>query len=585
MGKPGESWAVAAVVAALAISLIPAASAPGAQLEDVGTYATPIYVTSDPDDHTRLFVVQRAGQILLDDPDDPGPATTFLDLSSQPALVSCCSGERGLLSVALPADFAETGRLYVFYTASDGDLQIDEFTASGNSVDRSTRRPLMTIEHSSAENHNGGQLQFGPDGYLYLATGDGGTGGDNGQSLDTLLGKVLRIDPRQSGAAPYSIPADNPFVGGPGLDEIWSYGLRNPWRFSFDRATGALLIGDVGEGSWEEVDYEPVSAGMGAGDNFGWDCREGLHDFELSGCTGPFTDPIFEYPHLNPGGGAAFGCSITGGFVVRDPSVPDLLGRYVFADLCAGDLRSLAPALPSATDERSEGLSVPNPYSFGEDACARLYVALGSGPVRRLHGPTPASCGVFRGLSVQTEGSGSGQVFGPGIDCPPNCAESYGDGVFAILTATAGASSSFAGWTGCPQPDGSRCLLAMDSDRSVTAGFESTRRCGGRKVTDVGTSGRDVLRGTRKRDVISALGGRDVIRGLGARDRLCGGGGADKVFGAVGRDLLLGGRGDDLLRGGPGRDHLKGGWGRDRLRGGPGRDRLRGGAGEDHQAQ
>jgi hypothetical protein len=559
----------------LAAWLTTAAPAVAAQLEDVGSFSQPIYVTSDPDDHTRLFVVERAGLIKLDDLDDPGPPVTFLDLAS---LVSCCEVERGLFSVAFPADFAETGRLYVYYTASDGDLQIDEFTASGDSADISTRRPLLTIEHSSSAFHNGGQLQFGPDGYLYLATGDPGGGS---QDVTNLYGKMLRIDPQGGGGDPYGIPPDNPFVGISGSDEIWSTGLRNPWRFSFDRSTGALLIGDVGQDSWEEVDYEPLSAGMGEGDNFGWHCREGLHPY--AGCTGSFTDPIFEYPH--PADDCA---SITGGYVVRDPSVPDLLGRYVYADLCAGDLRSLVPTLPAATDDRDEGLSVPFPFSFGEDACARVYVALGGGEVKRLTGPTPASC-VFRHLSVKIAGSGSGRVFGPGIDCPSDCDESYGDGVFAVLSATADPSSSFSGWTGCPQPDGARCDLPMDSDRTVTAtfaaSFASIRRCAGRQATQVGTSGRDILGGTRKRDVIAALGGRDVVRGLGARDRICGGAGADRILGGAGRDRLLGAGGSDLLKGGRARDTLKGGKGRDTLRGGPGKDRLRGGAGRDQETQ
>jgi hypothetical protein len=561
-------------VLALVIWLAPTAAAGGAQLEDVGDYSAPTYVTSDPDDHTRLFVVERAGRVMLDDLDDPAPPGIFLDLASEPAMVSCCERERGMFSMALPADFAETSRFYVAYSASDGDFQLDEYTASGSSASRSTRRPLLTIEHSSADFHYGGQLQFGPDGYLYVSTG--APEGATAQNPDSLQGKILRIDPLGDGETPYGIPSDNPFVDAPGLDEIWSIGLRNPWRFSFDRSTGALLIGDVGEHSWEEVDYEPASAGMGRGDNFGWYCREGLHPY--IGCSGLFTDPIFEYPHPTDGFS-----SVTGGYVVRDPSVPDLLGRYVYADLGAGDLRSLEPALPAATDERSEGLSVPFPFSFGEDACARVYVALGSGPVQRLHGPTPSTCGVTWELSVGIAGSGSGRVFGPGIDCPGNCSESYDDGAFAILTPGADASSIFAGWEGCPAPDGSLCRVTMDSDRSVTANFARTSSCDGRPASMVGSDGGDALRGTSGRDVISALGGTDVVRALGGRDRICGGAGSDRILGGGGKDQLFGAKGPDLLKGGRGGDTLLGGGGRDRLLGGPGRDLLRGGAGLDRE--
>ena len=425
--------------------------------------------------------------------------------------------------------------------------------------------------------HFGGQLQFGPDGYLYVSTGT--FDGPMAQNLGSLQGKILRIDPL--GGNPYGIPGDNPFVGVSGLDEIWSYGFRNPWRFSFDRATGALLIGDVGESDWEEVDYEPVSAGMGRGDNFGWYCYEGTHDFLSASCTGtgPYTWPIYEFPHPDPGFS-----SVTGGYVVRDPSVPDLLGRYVYSDYGEGVLHSLTPALPTATDERSEGLAASLPVSFGEDACARVYVVPRDGPVKRLHGPTPAVC-VFRGLSVGVAGSGSGRVFGPGIDCPGECAESYGDGTLAILTATPDAGSAFAGWEGCPGPDGISCTLTMDSDRTVKASFTKNPSCNGRPATLLGTKGSDVLRGTRKRDVILALGGSDVVRGLGAGDRICGGAGPDRIAGGRARDRLLGGAGRDLLKGGAAADTLKGGGGRDRLRGGPGRDRLRGGPGLDQVTQ
>ena len=344
------------------------APAPAATLEPVGNYSNPLFVTSDPHDPKRLFVVEREGEIELT---TAGTTSTYLDIKS----FVLAGGERGLLSAAFPADFDETGLFYVFYTSQPaGDLQIDEFRAVGNTVDAATRRPILTIPHPTFGNHNGGQLQFGPDGFLYISTGDGGGGGDpneNAQDLASLLGKILRIDPRASGGSPYSIPAGNPFAGTASdpprgaRDEIWSSGLRNPWRFSFDRSTGALLIGDVGQGSWEEVDFAPESLNRGAGANYGWDCREGAHDFEPVGCTGPFTEPVFEYSI------SGSECAITGGYVARDPSLVGLYGRYLYADFCTGPLRSLIPALPSAMEDRAEALTVANPSSFGEDACGR----------------------------------------------------------------------------------------------------------------------------------------------------------------------------------------------------------------------
>ena len=276
--------------------------------------------------------------------------------------------------------------------AADGDLTVDEFTAAGDAADIATRRPLLRIEHSTYGNHNGGQLAFGPDGYLYIGTGDGGSGGDpfqSGQTTSSLLGKVLRIDPTP-GATPYAIPAGNPFADGRlGAPEVWSYGLRNPWRFSFDRSTGALLIGDVGQGSREEIDYAAQPA-AGAGLNFGWNCREGGIAYSAPGalCTGAsgFTDPIFDYGHS--GGN----CSITGGYVVRDTSLGDLYGRYLYADVCVGQVRSLIPG-PTASGDRSEGLTVSSPSSFGEDSCGRVYVtSLGNDVVSRFTGATPIDC-------------------------------------------------------------------------------------------------------------------------------------------------------------------------------------------------
>jgi Glucose / Sorbosone dehydrogenase len=388
----------------MAAAWSPAASAAGDSLEAIGKFDQPIYVTSDPGNPNRLFVVEREGSVVLL---EGATRSVFAELRG---LVACCEGERGLLSIALPADFDRTGRFYADYTGTpaaggnQGDIHVDAFRSSGGGL---VREPIISIGHSQYDNHNGGQLQFGPEGDLYISVGDGGGGGDplgSGQSTETLLGKILRIEPRPGQVPSYGIPPGNPFASGPGRDEIWSYGLRNPWRFSFDRATGDLVIGDVGQDEREEIDFEPrPSPGVasGGGANYGWNCREGFLAYvgAPKSCegVGGFTEPVFDYPHVDPGNGGAHGCAITGGYVVRDPSLVDLYGRYIYADFCAGELRSLA--LPAsggeiASGDRFEGLTVSHPTSFGEDSCGRLYVTSNSGPVYRLVGAAPSECPV-----------------------------------------------------------------------------------------------------------------------------------------------------------------------------------------------
>ena len=385
-------------------------SAHALSLEEVGTFESPTYVTSDPGDPDRLFAVERSGRIQLTEGTN---TTTFLDIEPlvlSPPEPGTVNNEGGLFSMAFSPDYATNQLFYVAYRSADdpdsesedesGEWHLDEFTANGDTADPASRREVLTVEYPAAQLddqfHYGGQLHFGPDRYLYASTGDGGPQGDpngNAQDLESLLGKILRIDPEGSAPGEYTVPADNPFTGtagcADGCDEIWSYGLRNPWRFSFDRLTGDLVVGDVGYTSWEEVDFEP-GPDPGKGDNFGWNCREGAHPGpgeSLPVCAdrvGSFTEPVFEYPHV------AFGpCSMTGGYVVRDPSLGDLYGRYLYADFCVGELRSLNLGLPTATGE-SEGLSVPLVTSFGEDAGGRIYVASLDGPVYRLT-PTPGS--------------------------------------------------------------------------------------------------------------------------------------------------------------------------------------------------
>lgn len=395
-----------ALLTALVVALAASQSTAAAfSLQSVGSFEQPISVTSNPSDPDALLIGERPGRVI-----EAGPAgkRELVDLTT---LVSCCESERGLLSIAPAPDFDASRRLYIAYTGTpaaggaEGDVHLDSFRPDPTDPAQVLREPILTVDHAAEPNHNGGQLQFGPDGYLYVALGDGGGVGDPlgyGQNTEVLPGKILRIDPQPGQAPPYAIPAGNPFIGAPGRDEIWAYGLRNPWRFSFDRLTGDMVIGDVGQGAREEVDFAPSPApGVvgGGGANYGWNCREGTLAYtepSQSCDAGGFTEPAFDYVHQNPQPGAPFGCSIIGGYVVRDASVPELYGRYVYADFCVGLIHSLLlPASPATTarDDRSEGIFPQSPITFGEDACGRVYVGFDDGGVYRFDGPNPAPCG------------------------------------------------------------------------------------------------------------------------------------------------------------------------------------------------
>jgi hypothetical protein len=392
-----------ALLVVAAIFIFGCGSAEAASLQLVGNFDQPVYVTSSPTNPQRLLIVEREGTIV-----ERGPAGSqqLFDLTE---LVTCCNVERGMLSIAPAPDFESSGRIYATYTGTslaggaEGDVHLDSFRPNPGGG-APIREPILSVDHSQEANHNGGQLQFGPDGHLYMSLGDGGGAGDpfeNGQDTEELLGKILRIDPHPGQAPAYSIPAGNPYAATAGRDEIWAYGLRNPWRFSFDRATGDMVIADVGQSAHEEIDIAPSPvAGVvgGAGANYGWNCREGFSAYSnpAAACAGAsgFTAPVFDYPHSDPGGGAAFGCSIIGGYVVRDASLGDLYGRYLYTDFCSEEIRSLV--LPRsgglASGDRSEGLIVEKPTSFGEDSCGRIYVASDNGPVYRVEGPTPTDC-------------------------------------------------------------------------------------------------------------------------------------------------------------------------------------------------
>jgi glucose/arabinose dehydrogenase len=326
----------------------------GVGLKRIGNFDHPDYVSGAPGFPKLLFVVEQPGRVIVLRGGRRLPRP-FLDLRS---VVGYDGGERGLLSIAFPPDYVRSGRIYVYYTDRAGNIRVDEFRRrTPTSAARSSERSVIQIPHPVNANHNGGQLQFFGH-LLYLGTGDGGSGGDppnNAQNKDVLLGKLLRIDPRPAGARPYSIPPSNPFVGRSGRDEIYSYGLRNPFRFSFDTVTAPgsprIAIADVGQDEFEELDYTTLAAARGA--NFGWDAFEGFAHYTgaNSGTNDPggTTKPIFAYSQSRGGGG----CSIIGGYVVPDRSLNALYGRYVYADFCEGQLRSLVPHLKRASGDTS----------------------------------------------------------------------------------------------------------------------------------------------------------------------------------------------------------------------------------------
>ena len=357
-----------------------APAARGVGLARIGSFDSPVYVTAPRGDRSRVFVVSQRGQVWIVK-NGRRLATPFLDISSQ---VACC-GEQGLLSIAFAPGYASSKRFYVDYTDRAGTTRVVEYRASSATADRAipSSRRLVISQPQPENNHNGGQLQFGPDGLLYIGLGDGGGGDDqhgtrgNGQNLGTLLGKILRIDPRRSRGRPYSVPAGNPFRGRSGArPEIYAYGLRNPWRFSFDRTTGDLTIGDVGQNRFEEVDF--ARRGTGAGANYGWRPFEGFARHTEGESAPGAVRPVLVYEHGDRG------CSVTGGYVVRDRSLPGLLGRYVYGDYCAGDLRAVTLAPGRATGDRSLGLQVGELASFGEDGRGRVYAVSNGGPVYRL---------------------------------------------------------------------------------------------------------------------------------------------------------------------------------------------------------
>jgi glucose/arabinose dehydrogenase len=352
----------------------------GAHLQQIASgLSLPLYLTAPAGDLSRLFIVEKTGgiRIVKDGTLLPVP---FLDISGQVS----SGAEQGLLGLAFPPDYASTGRFVVHYTDNAGNTRVSVFQVSTNPdiADASSEQVILTADQP-APNHNGGQVAFGPDGFLYLGLGDGGGSNDpqgRGQDLSELLGSILRVDV-QSGTS-YTVPADNPFVGQQPATrpEVWSYGLRNPWRFTFDRANGDLYIADVGQNDFEEIDVAPAANGAGKGVNYGWSIMEGDRCLGGGQCeqTG-LTLPTFQYNHGQ-------GCSVIGGYVYRGSALPALQGLYFFGDFCQGWVHSFRFSSGTATELTNwptlrTGSTLT---SFGEDAAGELYVLESSGRVSRI---------------------------------------------------------------------------------------------------------------------------------------------------------------------------------------------------------
>lgn len=351
----------------------------------------PVHITHAGDGSGRLFIVEREGRIRIYQ-NGALLSTPFLDIANR--VESAANVEQGLLSVAFPPGYAsrlDKNHFYVYYTKkSTWNLILARYRVSANPniADPNSEQIVLSIPHPNNSNHNGGQLQFSPrDGYLYMGTGDGGAGGDppnNAQNTSVLLGKLLRLDVETGNPLTYTIPSSNPFVGVGGYrPEIWALGLRNPWRFSFDRQTRDLYIGDVGQATREEVDFQPAASA--GGQNYGWSCYEGTLTYRSDRCSGSitYTFPITEYDHSDP-----TDCAMVGGYVFRGPLYPSMRGIYFYVDHCSGKLWGLQY---DGTNWQNQLLlnSGLNISSFGEDEAGNLYVADLDGAVYQLVGNDP----------------------------------------------------------------------------------------------------------------------------------------------------------------------------------------------------
>jgi|tagenome__1003787_1003787.scaffolds.fasta_scaffold20982727_5 glucose/arabinose dehydrogenase len=338
-------------------------------LKPVATGLTsPVAIAFRGKDTTRMYVAQQTGSIVSVTNGHASAPLVRFNVSS--------GGEEGLLGIA----FSNNGKkLYADITDPKGDIRIIEFTMSGAKPLNGSRRQLLTIPHHTFPNHNGGDLQIGADNMLYISVGDGGGGGDtlhNGQNTNSLLGKILRINPNRNGSAQYSIPPGNPFAGQAGKrGAIWMYGLRNPWRFSFDRANHDLWIGDVGQNLYEEIDY--AKAGE-KGINYGWNAREGFHPYNGGAMPAGARDPLLERSHDDGD------CAITGGYVYRSKTIANFYGAYVFGDTCTGELRAVTQANGAVTQSRDLNLNIASVSTFGEGPYGGLYAASLDGTIYSL---------------------------------------------------------------------------------------------------------------------------------------------------------------------------------------------------------
>ncbi len=432
----------------------------------------PVFATAPEGDYERLFIVEQRGVDGFASRAD----IKILDLATRtlkprPFLVVSgvnTGNEEGLLGLAFHPNYAANGYFFTYHTNNSGNNVLTRYQVSASDPDSAVAASALQIlqfAHPGQSNHNGGWIGFGPDGYLYVALGDGGGGGDpddNGQNPNTLLGSIIRID--VDSGTPYAIPPSNPFVSGGGAAEVFYWGLRNPWRNSFDRETGEFYIADVGQNTWEEINWRPAADSGNV--NFGWNLREGLHCYSPPTNCDPLgitTDPIYEYSH-------ATGCSVTGGYVYRGCAIPDLQGTYFFGDYCSGQVWSFRYDGSDTTEfqERTTELDVGDfgLFSFAEDAFGEIYIIFGNGTLRKI---VPAagitdcnsnyiadSCEVALGLAADTNSN-----FIPD-DCEPSfiCGDADGSGAISIGDAVYIINYIFGGGS-APDP-----LEAADADCS-----------------------------------------------------------------------------------------------------------------------
>jgi glucose/arabinose dehydrogenase len=346
------------------------------KLVKIADFNQPVEIKSAPGYPKLMFVVEQSGVVKIIN-NGKKVARPFLNISSKVNY----GGERGLLSIAFPADYLKSGKFYVYYTDKQGDIRVDEYLRSKNPLlaNPGSARPVIEIPHKENSNHNGGQMHFLGD-YLYFGTGDGGGSGDpdgNAQNLNVLLGKMIRINPEKKNGRSYSIPATNPFVGKPGRDEIFAYGLRNPFRWSFDKTSSSprMIIADVGQSEFEEINYLTLAQARGA--NFGWNYLEGNAQYQGSAPVGTIK-PVLTLAHNNGY------CSVIGGIVVRDRQLSSLLGQYIFSDFCKGGLQRFTAQLGSVQNVRRTNIAATQISSFGESANGRVWLTSLTGPVYRL---------------------------------------------------------------------------------------------------------------------------------------------------------------------------------------------------------